>query len=477
MVMVAAAGAAVAVAARDGERRVRWQRTGRVWWLTARRGAHLAAVAVRGAGADEQRRRELEESFAIRSAEDVTRELGNMKGALMKAGQLLSFVVEGLPEQAQASLAALQADAAPMAPSLAEQVVQESLGAPPEQLFLQWEPVPVAAASIGQVHRAVTRDGRRVAVKVQYPGVGAAIRSDLRNAAVLYRVFSAMALRSLDVEGLVDELRARMLEELDYELEARRQGEFCRRYAGHPFVHVPDVVAELSADRVLTSDWVDGASFATFEATASESLRQTVAEVLFRFYQGAIYRGRVFNGDPHPGNFRIHADGRVSFLDFGLVKRWTPDETDELWPVIDPLLAGDVDETVRLMVQAGFLAADHGLDPQRVWEYVSTPYRPFMQERFTFSRDFTRTALRSIVDVNGPYADVMNRLNMPTTFVILDRVVWGMCAILGRLGATNCWRDILAEYRHGAPPSTPLGEAEHTWWHQRGSRQWAADQI
>ncbi|MCB0995016.1 MAG: AarF/ABC1/UbiB kinase family protein [Acidimicrobiales bacterium] len=436
---------------------------------------HLAVVRLRGAAADEARRAELEERFAIRSAEDVTRELGNMKGALMKAGQLLSFVVEGLPEQAQATLAALQADAPPMAPSLAEGVLRESLGEQAEKLFLEWDPVPVAAASIGQVHRAVTRSGERVAVKVQYPGVGAAIRGDLRNAAVLYRMFSALALRSLDVEGLVDELRARMLEELDYGLEARRQAEFHRRYAGHPFVHVPAVIPELSAERVLTSEWVDGMTFAAFEAGTDEQLRQTVGEVLFRFYQGAIYRGRVFNGDPHPGNYRVHADGRVSFLDFGLVKSWTQAETDELWPVIDPLLCGDVDATVERMVQAGFLRADHGLDPKRVWEYVSTPYRPFMVDEFTFSREFTRTALRSIIDVNGPYADVMNKLNMPTTFVILDRVVWGMCAILGRLGATNRWRDILAEYRVDGPPATPLGDAEAHWWRERGRRQWSAD--
>ena len=433
-------------------------------------------MKLRGAAADEQRRRELEEGFAIRSAEDVTRELGNMKGALMKAGQLLSFVVEGLPDEVQATLATLQAGAPPMAPSLAAEVVTEQLGAQPQQVFLDWEPMPVAAASIGQVHRAVTRSGQRVAVKVQYPGVGAAIRSDLRNAEVLYRAFSALALPSLDVKGLVDELRARMLEELDYTLEAQRQNEFHHRYGGHPFVHIPAVLPELSRERVITGEWVDGMDFATFEARADHELRQTVAEVLFRFYQGAIYRGRVFNGDPHPGNLRIHADGRVSFLDFGLVKRWTAEETDELWPVIDPLLAGDVDRTVELMVAAGFLAGDHGLDPRRVWEYVSTPYRPFMVDEFTFSRDFTRDALRSIVDVSGPYADVMAKLNMPTTFVILDRVVWGMCAILGRLGATNRWRDILAEYRSDGPPTTPLGRLEHRWWVTRGRRQWTPKQ-
>src|SRR5439155_11742127 len=253
------AGAAVVGAAlRDGGRRERLRRTARVWRLTARRSVHFAIVKARGARATEEQRARLEERFAIRTAEAVARELGNMKGAIMKAGQMISFIAEGLPPEAQAALATLQADVPPMAPSLAEQVIREELGRDPERLFLDWDPVPVAAASIGQVHRAVLRDGRVVAVKVQYPGVDRAIRSDLDNAEMLYAMFSAMAMRNLDVKGLVDELRARMVDELDYDHEARCQAEIGAIYAGHPFIHVPAVVPELSTRRVLTSDWVDG---------------------------------------------------------------------------------------------------------------------------------------------------------------------------------------------------------------------------
>src|SRR6185369_5214146 len=167
-----------------------------------------------------ERRAALEEQFVIRSAEDVARELGHMKGAIMKAGQLVGFIAEGLPPEAQAALATLQADVPPMAPSLAESVIRAELGADPERVFLDWNPVPVAAASIGQVHRAVLRDGRIVAVKVQYPGVDKAIKSDLDNAETLYGLFASFALKNMDVKGLVDELRARMADELDYNHEA-----------------------------------------------------------------------------------------------------------------------------------------------------------------------------------------------------------------------------------------------------------------
>ncbi len=264
----ASLAAAGAVALRDPGRRTRVERSLRIWRLTARRGAHFALTKVRGAGRDEARKRELEEQFTIRTAEDVARELGNMKGVIMKAGQMLSFILDGLPEAARTSLASLQGDVPPMSPAAARQVVREELGDDPERIFLDWGELPVAAASIGQVHRAVLRDGRIVAVKVQYPGIDRAITSDLANAELLYAMFSAVALKSLDVKGLVEELRARMIDELDYTLEARCQADFAARYRGHPFVHIPDVVPELSTRRVLVTEWVDGLRWDDYLVTA-----------------------------------------------------------------------------------------------------------------------------------------------------------------------------------------------------------------
>jgi predicted unusual protein kinase regulating ubiquinone biosynthesis (AarF/ABC1/UbiB family) len=451
----------------DPVRRDRVRRTTRIWRLTARRAASWALLRARGARASEEKRARLEQQFAIRTAEDVARELGNMKGAIMKAGQMLSFIADGLPPEARAALATLQADVPPMAPSLAERVVREELGADPSRLFLDWDPVPVAAASIGQVHRAVLPDGRLVAVKVQYPGVDVAIKSDLDNAELLYGLFASFALKNLDVKGLVDELRDRMSDELDYRIEARSQTEFADRYRGHPFISVPDVVPERSARRVLTSEWVEGMRWDDFLATADPDARQRAGEVLFRFAMGSIHQARTFNGDPHPGNYRFGADGTVTFLDFGLVKRWSAAELAELMPVLDCLLDQDEPGMVRTLEEAGFLAPGHGLDPHQVWEYVSGPYQPYLEPSFTFTRSWTSETLARTLDLNGSFGAVIANLNLPPSYVILDRVVWGMSALLGRMEASGPWRSILSEYRKDTPTLTELGRLEAAWRAQR----------
>ena len=320
------------------------RRSGRVWLLTARNGLRFLGHRVRRRFTHESKRADLDEAFTLRTADDVARELGNMKGALMKAGQLLSFIVEALPENAQASLASLYSDAPPMSSELASQVVRDELGADPERVFLDWIAKPVAAASVGQVHRAVTRDGRRVAVKVQYPGVGDAIEADLSNADALYRILGAFAMKGLDTRALVDELRTRMRDELDYRIEARNVDEFRQLFEGHPFVSLPAVVPEHSAHRVLTTDWVDGMSWGEFTAVASPEAQRRAGESIWRFAQHAILRAGMFNGDPHPGNY-------------------------------------------------------------------------------LFTRDFMKDTVSRIIDVNGPHAEVIAKLDMLLSFVILDRVV------------------------------------------------------
>jgi predicted unusual protein kinase regulating ubiquinone biosynthesis (AarF/ABC1/UbiB family) len=471
---VAIGTGAVAVAAKRGgllrraslplRSRVAIERRARVWKLTARNGVRFAGNKVRGVRASDERKAELDERFAIRTAQDVANELGQMKGAMMKAGQLVSFIIEALPDEAQAALATLQADAPPMAPSLAAQVVLDELGAPPDQVFLDWNPTPVAAASVGQVHRAVLRDGREVAVKVQYPGIADAIGADMDNVEVLYGLFGAFALKGLDTKAMVEELRTRMVEELNYRREAANQTEFAAYYSGHPFIRIPSVVPEYSTARVITSEWVDGLSWNEFIATSDEPARQRAAEVLWRFTQGSVHLLGAFNGDPHPGNYRFHPDGTVTFLDFGLVKRWSPGEWERLSPSLDGILAGDPVALVEIMEQVEFLRPGHGLDPQAVYDYVSTPYAPFLAETFRFDRSFVKDAVATILDINGPHAKVIAALNLPVSFVILDRVVWGISALQGKLGAVGPWRAMLAEYRTpGSPPASELGVADAAW--------------
>jgi predicted unusual protein kinase regulating ubiquinone biosynthesis (AarF/ABC1/UbiB family) len=461
--VVVGLGAAAASTLADEGRREQLRRSIRIWRLTARRAAHWGVVRARGAGRDAATRAALEERFAIKTAEDVAKELGNMKGAIMKAGQMFSFIAEGLPPEAQAALATLQADVPPMAPSLAEKVVRDELGQDPSRLFLDWNPEPVAAASIGQVHKAVLRDGREVAVKVQYPGVDKAIKGDLDNAEMLYGMFSSLALRNMDVKAIVDELRERMGDELDYRLEARSQIEFAEIYRGHPWIRIPTVVPEYSSMRVLTSEWVEGMRWDDLLETASTEVKQHAAEVLFRFAQGSINRHGVFNGDPHPGNYRFHHDGSVTFLDFGLVKRWTPGELEVMDPVLDATLRRDAQGVADAMVTSGFLAPNHGLDPQRIFDYVSAPYEPYMVDTFTFTRPWLAEMLGKMMDISGANLEIIRKFNMPASYVILDRVVWGMSALLARLGATGPFGAILDEYRHDATPSTELGRQEAAW--------------
>lgn len=448
----------------------RFSRSAKVWKLSARNSARFAVSRVRGIGSAEARRAELDEQFAIKTAADVAKELGEMKGVLMKAGQLISFIFEALPDEAQDALATLQADAAPMAPTLAAGVVRDDLGKAPEKIFLDWTDMPVAAASIGQVHRAVTPDGRDVAVKVQYPGVHEAIESDLDAAEVMYAMFSSMMLKGLDAKGLVDELRSRMREELDYRLEASNVAEFEQRFAGHPWVRIPKLVPDYSTEHLLTTEWIDGMTFDELRRQESTETKQRAAEVLWRFSQNAIHRYGIFNGDPHPGNYKFHHDGSVTFLDYGLVKRWSPGEWETLKPAMDAIIVDrDPELLVRRMEASGFLRAGHGLDAGLVYDYVSSPYVPYLTDEFTFTRDWMRDTLATILDVQGPHAQVIEQLNMPPSFVILDRVIWGVSAILGKLEAHAPWRAMLLEYTNDGDPATELGATEAAWSRSRSN--------
>ena len=229
--------------------------------LAARGGARYATSAPRLFASAGEHREALRNDLALQTAEDVAATLGTMKGVLMKLGQMASYVDDGLSPAARRTLSRLQDSVPPMSPELAAQVVTEELGQPPERAFATWDPEPIAAASIGQVHRAITHDGRAVAVKVQYPGIAETIEADLGNVALLRRMLKITAPRQ-DVDALLAELRERVIEELDYRREARNQQMFARYYAGDPTIGVPGIVAGLSTRRLVTSDLADGARFA-----------------------------------------------------------------------------------------------------------------------------------------------------------------------------------------------------------------------
>ena len=415
--------------------------------------------------ADAERCEELDEARQLRTAEQVAETLGNLKGAMMKLGQMASYLDQGLPEPVREALAQLQQDAPPMAPELAAGVVEAELGARPEVLFSEWDPVPIAAASIGQVHRALTHDGRAVAVKVQYPGVDQAIRGDLDNAGFIFGAMK-MLFPGLDPKPLVQELRDRITEELDYRLEADNQRLFADYYRDHPFIGVPAVVDEFCATRVLTTELATGARFAEVTGWSAEQ-RDLAGESIYRFVFGSLYRLGAFNGDPHPGNYLFGPDGRVTFLDYGLVKKFTP---AELRPFQDMIVAMVLDRNVtafrRIVESVGLLRADNAFTDAEIGDYFGHFYEFVMDDApLTMTRDYASETVKRFFDTTGNHSEIMKAANVPASMVIIQRINLGLYAVLGELGATANWRHIAEEIWPwvGAEPATALGRQEAAW--------------
>ena len=442
----------------------------------AERSLDLARVGARSSGsyvvhrarravAPAERREHLDQQFQLKTAEAVAEALGNMKGALMKLGQMASYLDQGLPEHVRGALADLRQDAPPMSPELAAGVVTRELGRPPEEVFADWDPIPVASASIGQVHRAVTHDGREVAVKVQYPGVDDAIRADLANVDLLFTA-TGMLFPGLDPEALVDELKSRLAEELDYTLEADHQRLFAAYYQDHPFIRVPAVVDELSTRRVLTTEWAPGVRFDEL-ASWSQEERDLAGEAIYRFVFGSLYRLHAFNGDPHPGNYLFQPGGRVAFLDFGLVKRFTPEEVTVFHDMIDTMVLDHDPAGFRRVIEGvGLLKAGEPFTDQEVEDYFGHFYEFVLDDRVTtIDEAYASETVRQVFDLTGPHADIMKAANVPPSFVIIQRINLGLYAVLGELRATANWRRIAEEiwpFVDGAP-STALGEQEAAW--------------
>jgi len=441
--------------------------------LRLRRGLAAVRLAVRGgiryagsaprlfAAAGENRER-LRNDLALQTAEDITTTLGAMKGVLMKIGQMASYVDDGLAPNVRRTLSRLQDSVPPMSQELAAQVVEQELGVPPERAFAEWDPVPIAAASIGQVHRAITRDGRAVAVKVQYPGVAETMDADLDNVALLRRVLKVTA-PNQDVEALVAELRERIGEELDYRREARNQRRMAAYYDGHPTIRVPKIIDEFSTRRVVTSELAVGARFSEL-AGWSQAERDLAAETIYRFVFRSLYEIHAFNGDPHPGNYLFHGGGRVTFLDFGLVKHFTADELQPLVHMVrDLCVDNDPEAFRRSMENAGFLAPGAPLSTETIIDHMAVFYETVRRPGpLTITEDYASKVVRQFFDLRSPVAAYAS---IPRSYVILQRINLGMFALLGQLHATADWRAIAEEIWPFVlgPPSTPMGHAEAGW--------------
>jgi predicted unusual protein kinase regulating ubiquinone biosynthesis (AarF/ABC1/UbiB family) len=385
-----------------------------------------------------------------RTAEHLFSVLGQLKGGAMKMGQALSVFEAALPNELagpyRAALTKLQEAAPPLPAASVHRVLADQLGPDWRDLFTEFNDKPAAAASIGQVHRAVWADGREVAVKVQYPGAGDALRSDLNQLSRLASLFKAVQ-PGLDVKPLVAELRDRVTEELDYELEAASQEAFATAFAGDPLIFVPPVVAR--SPRVLVTEWVDGTPVSVIIADGSQEDRDAVGLRMATLHFSAPARAGLLHADPHPGNFRLLSDGRLGVLDFGAVARLPGGHPEPIGRLTRLALAGDAQGVLDGLREEGFVRKDAEVDAVAVLSYLRPMLEPIAVPRFKFTRAWLRAEAGRIANPKGPAYQLGRQLNLPPAYLLVHRVTLGSIGVLCQLEAEAPYRAIVEEWLPG----------------------------
>ena len=452
----------------------RVRRTARVGALVGGQTARAYATKAANLTRSEEARREAAERRQVEAAEQIVEVLGSMKGAAMKVGQVASFIDTGaLPPEASRRIQQKLADLRDSAPRVSfrdmRKVIEQDLGEKLRDCFAEFEEEAVAAASIGQVYRARLHDGREVAVKVQYPGVGAAVRADLQNLGLLLRAARRLA-PGMDDKAMAQEIRERTTEELDYEHEAQSQRSFARAWRGHPFVVVPDVVTDLCTERVLVTEWAEGIGFEEVKALPQPD-RDRFGEIVFRFFFGSLYRLGHFSGDPHPGNFRLMDDGRVAFLDFGMTRKVPREWVERELGMFRLALEGDAQGLYEGLVEMGFYGRDDPeVTPERVlahFEAVTAWYRE--DREVTLDADYVRSVMIDISDMRSEHWPLMRRATIPPERLLATRMEALTLGVLGQLEARANWHLIAREWLYGDLPAAELGRREADFFAARGA--------
>jgi predicted unusual protein kinase regulating ubiquinone biosynthesis (AarF/ABC1/UbiB family) len=414
--------------------------------------------------------------FHQRTAERYTELLGHAKGVLMKAGQFFSMVDadtvgSGELSPYQKALARLQADAPPMDSGLAKEVLHDDLGRPADAVFAEFTDEPMAAASIGQVHRAVLHDGRPVAVKIQYPGAAEAIRDDLANTELLTTFFRFVASAAgggmqADLRQMTGEISARISEEIDYQHEAANITMFSELYRGHPFIRLPEVIDETSGNRVLTMTYLDGLDW-TAAQQADQDLKNTWAEVILRFATGSYRHANLLYADPHPGNYCFGLDGTVGFVDFGCVKVLSEFQRHSFVRMFRAAVEGRKHDLRHLMAESGFLASDSTLTADDVYQWwAGLCYELLAPQPATYTKGTSQRATRGLIAFSADHP--IRRMLVPDDSVFMNRVFLSINTICGALGATVHVRALADDMDGLAEPITPLGKQHIAWVRERG---------
>ena len=438
-------------------------------------GARYAGTRAANVARSKERREEALEQTHLEAAERMVKVLGTMKGAAMKIAQLASFIdTEFLPPEYaalyQEELSKLRSQAPPMPWKKVKHVLEEEWEDPVEELFEEFEHDAAAAASIGQVHRAVLPDGRRVAVKIQYPGVADAVRADMQNAGMILRLAKALA-PGLDAKAAAAELKERVLEELDYEYEAQNQRSFSRGYRGHPFIYVPDVITRLSRRRVLVTEWVDGMAFEQIKELPQEE-KDRFGEIVFRFCFGSIYHLQHFNADAHPGNYLLMEDGKVAFLDFGMTKQLDREQIELEIAALEAVFDEDPEELRVALHDLGFLNNPKKIDAEKLMEHVKTVGGWYMQDKdIRISPRYVMKVITAVSDPRSEFYDLMRRENVPANELMGRRMETGVMAVLGQLEATRNWYRIGREWWFADEPATELGREEWDYFEEKGEKR------
>ncbi len=454
----------------------RLRRSAKLGSIVGVQGARYAGTKATNVARSEEGSKEKLDQRHLETALKMVGALGQMKGAAMKLGQFASFIdTDFLPEEQreiyQEQLAKLRTSAPPMPWEKVEKVLLEEYdGEPVSELFAEFEHEAFAAASIGQVHRAELLDGRRVAVKIQYPGIAEALDADLRNAGTIVRLARALA-PGLDAKAIAHELRERVMEELDYEYEAQNQRTFARAYRDHPFIYVPEVVTRLSRRRVLVTEFVQGMTFDQIKELPHER-RSRFGEIVFRGSFGSIYHLRHFNADPHPGNYFLMEDGRVAFLDFGMTKKLDHEQIVLEQRALDAAFHNDPERFRGALHDLGFVKNPSKLDAERLLEHTMAVSGWFVEDReIEITPKRVMKIIESTQDPRSEYYDLMRRESLPANELMGRRMEIGVVAVLGQLRAKRNWHRIMREWIYADPPATELGEQEWEYFEGRGVRQ------